>query len=145
MFQLCAVSFQNALGALAPLEVTAHLEWNSQIRVNAARCGILSVAVSDLEPEEIPDRLVFGLNVPLWMSGDTPGNTPDTLSLFEEGCAELDPVHLLESWARHCRVWIDTWEGEGVQPLHREWRGLAYDMGNDISYKGVQGNLIGAY
>ena len=53
-------------------------------------------------------------------------------------------MRLLESWARHCLVWINTWEGEGVQSLHREWRSLAYNMGNDISYKGVQGNFIGA-
>lgn len=143
MFPLCGVGFQNALGALAPPEVAVHLEWNGQIRVNAAKCGMLSVAVSYPDPAAIPDWLVVGLNVPLWMEGDAPGNTPDATSLFEEGCAEVDPVRLLESWARHCLVWINTWEGEGVQPLHREWRGLAYNMGNDITYKGVQGNFMG--
>ena len=30
-----------------------------------------------------------------------------------------------------------------MQPLHREWRGLAYNMGNDITYKGMQGNFMG--
>ena len=76
------------------------------------------------------------------MEGDAPGNTPDATSLFEEVCAEEDTVRLLESWTRHCLVWINTWEGEGVQPLHREWRNLLYNMGNDITYKGVQGNFI---
>ena len=83
MFPLCGVSFQNALGALAPPEVAVHLEWSGQIRVNAAKCGMLSVAVSDPDPAAIPGWLVVGLNVPLWMDGDAPGNTPDATSLIE--------------------------------------------------------------
>ena len=143
MFPLCGASFKNALGALAPPEVAVYLEWNGQIRANAAKCNMLSVAVSDPDTTAIPDWLVVDLNFPLWMEGDAPGNTLDATSLFEEGCAEVDPVRLLESWARHCLVWTNTWEGEGMQPLHREWCSLAYNMGNDITYKGMQGKFMG--
>ena len=45
MLPLCGVGFQNALGALAPPEVAVQLEWNGQIRINAAKCGHLKIRV----------------------------------------------------------------------------------------------------
>ncbi len=143
MLPLCGVGFQNALGALAPPEVAVHLEWSGQIRINAAKCGNLQVAASGKQSNEIPDWLVVGLTVPLWMDNDAPGKTPDATSLFEEGCADVEPLRLLESWARHCLVWINTWEAQGAEPLHREWRGLAFNIGSDITHKGVHGNFMG--
>ena len=83
MFPLCGASFQNALGALAPPEVAVYLAWNGQIRANAAKCDMLSVAVSYPDPTAIPDWLVVDLNFPRWMEGDAPGNTLDATSLFE--------------------------------------------------------------
>ena len=143
MLPLCGVGFQNALGALAPPEVAVHLEWNGQIRINAAKCGHLKMAASTHDPEEIPDWLVIGLELPLWLETDAPGQTPDQTSLYEEGCAEVDAVNLLESWSRHSLVWINKWEEEGVESLHREWRGLAYNMGEDIMHDGISGNFMG--
>ena len=101
MLPLCGVGFQNALGALAPPEVAVRLEWNGQIRVNAAEGGMHSVSVSDPDPDASPDWVVIGLCIPLWTENDAPGNTADAKSLFEEGCAEVDPVRLLESLAHN--------------------------------------------
>ncbi len=55
IFPLCGVSFQDALDALAPPEVALPLEWNGQIRINAAKCGMLNVAVSGQDLDAIPD------------------------------------------------------------------------------------------
>ena len=132
----CGIGYQNALGALAPPEVAVHLDWTGFITVNAARCGRLRVAASTTDPGIEPDWIVVGLEVPLIpRGGEDPGLTPDETSLFEEGCVEVDPVHLLEAWARHTLLWVSKLLEEGREPLHREWRGLARDVGEDVTFE----------
>lgn len=143
MLPLCGVGIQNALGALAPPEVAVQLEWEGQIRINAAKCGYLQMAASGTDPHQIPDWLVVGFTLPLWFELDDPGRTPDQTSLYEEGCAEINPVQLIESWSRHSLVWINSWEQDGSAPLHREWRGMVYNMGEDITFSGARGKFVG--
>ena len=59
MLPLCAVGFQNALGALAPPEVAVHLGWDGLICVNGAKCGAFRVAASTA-PCERRTRLAGG-------------------------------------------------------------------------------------
>lgn len=133
VFPACGVGFQNALGALAPPEVAVHLSWTGDIFVNGARCGSLRVAASDRRGDVMPNWIVVGLELPLLpLDPDAPGATPDSTSLYEEGCAEVEPSLLLEAWARHTLVWISRLEDEGARSLHSEWRGLARDIGEDV-------------
>lgn len=143
MMPLCGVGFQNALGALAPPEVAVHLEWAGGIRINGASCGRLQVAASDNTPEVEPDWLVIGLELPLWPESDDPGETPDQTTLYAEGCADVNAVDLLESWIKHSLVGINTWTDDGVAPLHKDWRGLAHGMGEDIEIGDCSGTYLG--
>jgi len=134
VFPACGVGFQNALGALAPPEVAVHLSWPGEIFVNGARCGRLRVAASDRDGDAEPNWIVVGLELPLLPADpDAPGATPETTSLYEEGCAEVDPCQLLEAWSRHTLVWISRLGEDGVRALHTEWRGLARDVGEDVT------------
>lgn len=143
MLPLCGVGFQNALGALAPPEVAVHLEWDGGIRVNGAKCGQFSLAASTSAPDAEPDWLIIGLTLPLWPASDDPGTTPDETALYAEGCADVDAVTLLESWTRHTLAHINRWSDEGVGPLHKDWRGLAWNMGEDVSVLGMDGTFLG--
>jgi biotin-(acetyl-CoA carboxylase) ligase len=143
MLPLCGVGFQNALGALAPPEVAVHLEWDGTLRINGAHCGRFRVMAAASDPEVLPDWLVVGFELPMVPDTETPGDTPDQTSLFEEGCAEVAPAHLVESWARHTLNWIARWESEGSQPLHAEWRGLAHAMGETVTQQGLTGTFLG--
>lgn len=143
MLPTCGVGFQNALGALAPPEVAVHLEWSGGIRVNGASCGAMRVAAGETDPEAEPGWLVVGLDLPLMQTTNRPGDTPDQTALFDEGCADVDPVSLLESWARHTLVWITRWESDGAEALHSEWRGLAHGIGEDITQSGHSGTWLG--
>lgn len=143
MLPVCAVGFQNALGALAPPEVAVHLEWSGGLRVNGARCGVMRVASSASDPTEIPDWLVVGFELPLWPESDEMGHTPDQTALYAEGCADVEAPALLESWARHTLNWITRWEGEGAKPLHNEWRGLAHGMGEEMTQNDLSGTFLG--
>ena len=143
MLPLCGVSFQNALGALAPPEVAVHLGWHGGIRVNGAACGGFRVLAATSEPEKVPDWMVVGFTLPLLPEHDRPGDTPDQTALFAEGCADVSPPLLVEAWARHTLNWIARWEAEGPRPLHSEWRGLAHGLGEDIETNGLTGTFLG--
>lgn len=131
MLPVCEVGFQNALGALAPPEVAVHFEWTGAMRINGAKCGGFRMAASAATPDETPDWLAVGFELPLWPQDDDTGHTPDETALYAEGCVEVDAQRLLESWARHSLVWINKWEDEGIRPLHDEWRGLLHGVGEE--------------
>jgi biotin-(acetyl-CoA carboxylase) ligase len=149
MLIACSIGFANALGALSPPEVAVHLGWDGTIYVNGATCGKLSVASNVYDPEEQPYWLVVGMSVALFPASDLEGGeTPDETTLFQEGCDQVGPVQLLESWARHTLVWINRWTDDGPGPLHAEWSGMAYGLGGgittDVTGETVTGKFIGA-
>lgn len=143
MLPLCGVGFQNALGALAPPEVAVHLDWGGGLRINGASCGQMRMASSASDPEAEPDWLVVGLELPLWPTSDAPGETPDQTALYAEGCADVNAVDLLESWVKHTLVVINTWQDDGVAALHKDWRALAFGIGEAIERNGVSGTFLG--
>ncbi|MFA3916561.1 biotin/lipoate--protein ligase family protein [Ruegeria hyattellae] len=143
MLPLCGVGLQNALGALAPPEVAVHLDWWGGIRVNGARCGGFRARASGADPEAIPDWLVIGFCLPLVPATEETGRTPDQTALFAEGCADVSPPALLEAWARHTLNWLSRWEGEGIAPVHSEWRGLALGIGEDVRNQSLTGTFLG--
>lgn len=143
MLPLCAVGFQNALGALAPPEVAVHLGWGGDLYVNGARCGRFDLAAASSDPDAVPDWLVVGFALPLWPASDDPGETPDDTALYAEGCADVAAPALVEAWARHTMMWITRWEDEGSKPLHAEWRGLAHGLGEDVTLQGRSGTFLG--
>lgn len=143
MLPVCGIGFQNALGALAPPEVAVHLEWQGGIRINGASCGRLRMASSTREPDEQPDWLVVGLDMPLLPTSEDPGATPDQTVLHLEGCAEVEPRQLLESWVRHTLVWLNHWQDGAMDRIHEEWRGLAHGIGEDIQVDDDEGVFLG--
>ncbi len=143
MLPACGVGFQNALGALAPPEVAVHLDWKGGILVNGASCGRLRAVASTDDPEQVPDWLIIGLEIPLWPASDDMGHTPDQTALYAEGCADVDAVQLLESWSRHTLVWISRWADEGTAIVHNEWRGLSSDIGESVAFGDLSGTFLG--
>lgn len=143
MLPVCGIGFQNALGALAPPEVAVHLGWDGAIRVNGALCGGFRVAASTCDPKSEPDWLVIGLDLPLIRTADAPGDTPDVTALYDEGCADVGAVQLLEAWARHTLIWINRWSEDGNAPLHKEWLGLLHGVGEPVTRAGCSGRFLG--
>ncbi|GAB4282841.1 MAG: hypothetical protein Kow0058_01410 [Roseovarius sp.] len=143
MLPACGVGFQNALGALGPAELAVHLDWRGGIRVNGGRCGRLRVAAGGTDPDAEPGWLVVGLEVALRLAERDPGACPERTALAEEGCAGLDPVSLLEGWARHSLVWIRRWEDGELRALHAEWRGLVEEIGQSVTEAGRSGVFLG--
>ncbi len=148
MWVMCTagVGFQNALGALAPPEVSVHLLWAGGLQVNGGNCGRLRAAASSNDPKAEPDWLVIGLELDLIPKSDVPaGNTPDQTTLYQEGCGDVSPNHLLESWARHTLVWINRHSSDGAEPLHAEWRGLVVGLGENICINHENSEVTGKF
>ena len=125
-----ALGLGDALGALAPPEVALHYDWPAGLRVNGARCGGLEAVASTADAAAEPDWLVVGLDLPFLPAREgEPGSTPGDTSLAEEGCAEIGPVALLESWSRHMLVWLNKLEAGGFGALHEHWRARAWRLG----------------
>ena len=133
MVMVAGLGFADSLGALGPPEVAVHLCWPGDIRVNGARCGGLRAAAATMDAMAEPDWLVVGLSVPFMALGAAPGEDPDRTTLYEEGCAEVLPKALLESWARHSLSWINRWMDDGMPPVHAAWRSKAHGIGEDVS------------
>lgn len=142
MLPLCAVAFQNALGALGPSELPVHLDWAGGFVVNGAFCGGLRATASTSDLDVVPDWLVIGISVPFVDDG-AGGDAPDRTTLYAEGCGGLMPGALLESWARHMLTWLHRWEEDGEAPLHREWSGLAYGLGQERRMGDETGTFLG--
>ena len=138
MLPACEVGFQNALGALAPPEVAVHIGWPDGIYINGASCGAFKAEASTTDPAAAPDWLVIGFHLPLMPEAEDPdaGLAPDRTTLYAEGCADVLPTQLLESWSRHTLVWINRWMDEGNAPLHAEWRGILRDVGEETVLPG---------
>jgi len=129
-----ALGLGDALGALAPPEVAVHYVWPGGFKINGADCGAMRVAASTSDPKAEPDWLVIGLEIPYLPSSKTePGSRPDQTSLIEEGCIDVTPLKLLESWSRHTLVWINRWLDDGFQPVHAAWRERAWGMGEELA------------
>ncbi len=125
-----AIGLADALGALAPPEVAVHFAWPGGILVNGAPCGRVRAVASTADPAAEPDWLVVAVDVAVrppegWESGRDTSRT----FLHAEGCGEVEPLPLLESWSRHTLVWINRWLDDGMAPLHAEWRGKAAGFG----------------
>ena len=143
MLPLTAVAVQNALGALGPPEMPVHLQWDGPIRVNGALCGHVKAASGGDDPTQVPPWLVTGFTLTFARPNVQGGTTPDETDLYSEGCGDLSPTQFLESWSRHLLNWINRWEDDGMEPLHREYSGLIHAMGEDTTVAGREGRILG--
>ncbi len=127
-----AIGFADSFGALAPSEVAAQFDWPGGFRINGAACGGLRVAASTSDPAAEPDWLVIGIDLPFFArSTQEPGDFPNQTTLWNEGCGEIEPSLMLESWARHTLVWIHNWIEDGLAKVHSEWTGRAFGIGTE--------------
>ncbi|MHA6344627.1 biotin/lipoate--protein ligase family protein [Roseivivax sp. CAU 1761] len=143
MLPLAGVALQNALGALAPPEVPVDLGWEGGVWVNDGRAGTLRAAAPSRAPDAVPDWLVIGLSLRFVPPAGEGGATPDITALHAEGCGDLAPLDLLESWSRHFLVWLHGWEETGAAALHRDLSALLRGRGGCLTALGVTGRHVG--
>ncbi|MHA6325080.1 biotin/lipoate--protein ligase family protein [Roseivivax sp. CAU 1753] len=143
MLPLAGVALQNALGTIAPPEVAVHLDWDGGIRVNGGLAGQLRLIAPEGPDDAVPDWLVVTLDLRFAARDGDGGDTPGETALHAEGCGDLAPMPLLESWTRHLMHWLHDWETEGLGHLHRDFAGLVWQLGEPITLAGHEGHFLG--
>jgi BirA family transcriptional regulator, biotin operon repressor / biotin---[acetyl-CoA-carboxylase] ligase len=126
------IGLAESLGALAPPEVPVHFLWPDRIKVNGAVCGKVRFAADVSDPNEQPNWLVVGIELPFIPQGDDPGANPNETCLLEEGCSDVTPMVLLESWSRHTLLWLTYLLDEGSERIHKEWRPRCDTLGERV-------------
>lgn len=138
-----ALGLNDAIGALAPPEVAVHFEWPGGFRVNGAVCGAMRACASTDDPKCEPDWLVIGTEVPVALGpGVEPGEMPNQTTLHAEGCGDITVPDLIETWARHMMNWLHIFLTDGFAPLHENWRGRAFKLGEAVTAP-VPGTFVG--
>ena len=131
MHPLCAVAMRDALGAVGPSELPVHLGWDGRILVNGGTAGRVTLIAEDGDPGAIPTWIVVHLVVHF-----LPSDATDT-ALWQEGCGEVAPDALLESWARHLMHGLAAWE-DGPRTLHAERSAAAWEVeAKEAGYVGL--------
>ena len=134
MVLVVQMGLADSLGALAPPELAVHFNWPNSVKVNGAFCGKTFFSASTKEDDIIPEWLVLGFKIPfLWDQGKEAGENPNETVLSNEGCIDITPSSLLESWSRHTLVWLNRFLDEGLSPVHRAWSEKCDNIGETLS------------
>jgi hypothetical protein len=126
------VALADALAAHAPPERPISFDWPDAVRVNGGLVGGGRLGWPQGAPEnEPPAWLVFGAMIrTVAMGEDEPGLRPLSAALEEEGFEDFDSDRLVESFARHLMVAIDTWQEKGFGEVAKSYlAGLAPQSG----------------
>jgi biotin-(acetyl-CoA carboxylase) ligase len=109
----------DALAVHAPPEKHISFVWPDVVLVDGGLvAGAQLASPPKADEKSVPPWLVFGAMVRAAIMGiGEPGARADAASLEEEGFDELGSGRLIETFARHLMVWIDTLQQEGFRPV----------------------------
>jgi len=142
------VAFADAFGATAPPEVEMTYEWPNKFLANGAEVGSARLALANQEIDGIPQWMVIALSIRMApRRGDPePGHDRSRTTMWDEGCASISAVSLLEATARHFLAWVHGWEEDGFKGIHQTWsQRLAMGKRYECDYQGrrVAGEPLG--
>jgi hypothetical protein len=115
----------DALAAHAPPEKPVWFDWPDGIRVDGGLVGGARLAwPTDTEEDRPPPWLVFGAMIRTVSLADTAAVTPLAAALEDEGFGDLGSGQLVEGFARHLMVALDTWQDAGFDAMGRRYLSL---------------------
>jgi BirA family biotin operon repressor/biotin-[acetyl-CoA-carboxylase] ligase len=139
------VALGDAIGALAPPTVAVSNSWPDRLE---AKGGLVAGVALDGVGQDAaaPSRLILRLEaVVVPPGGPEPGHRPDLTSLAEEGCEEITPVGLLESFARHFLSWLHRWQEDGFAPVRASWRARGPRIGTPVRVELREAKVAGGF
>jgi biotin-(acetyl-CoA carboxylase) ligase len=113
----------DALIALAQPETEITISWPDAISVNRGLVGGGRLAWPQGATEDaVPDWLVFGGMIrTVSMTGREPGLNPLVTALEEEGFTDLMSNQVVEGFARHLMVALDSWQEKGFAAVAKTY------------------------
>lgn len=113
----------DALAAHAQPETSIVIDWPDSLLVNQGIMGGGRLAwPQDIDETETPPWLVFGGMIrTVSMSGNEPGLNPLVTALEEEGFTDVTSSHVVESFARHLMVALDSWQESSFSAVAKSY------------------------
>ena len=113
----------DALATYAQPETSIIIDWPDSILVNQGLVGGGRLAwPQDAREIDTPPWLVFGGMIrTVSMTNAEPGLNPLVTALEEEGFTDVMSNHVVESFARHLMVALDSWQESGFGPVARSY------------------------
>ena len=113
----------DALAVHAQPETAITIDWPDSISVNAGLVGGGRLAwPQGVKEDETPPWLVFGAMIrTVSVSGIEPGLNPLVTALEEEGFTDAMSDKVLESFARHFMVAVDSWQDKGFDAVAQSY------------------------
>jgi biotin-(acetyl-CoA carboxylase) ligase len=113
----------DALATYAQPETSIVIDWPGSLFVNHGLVGGGRLAwPQDVREIETPPWLVFGGMIrTVSMTGNEPGLNPLVTALEEEGFSDVLSGHVVESFARHLMVALDSWQETGFAAVARSY------------------------
>ncbi len=113
----------DALATYAQPETSIVIDWPSSLFVNQGLVGGGRLAwPQGVSESETPQWLVFGGMIrTVSMTGNDPGLNPLVTALEEEGFTDILSSHVVESFARHLMVALDSWQEAGFAAVARSY------------------------
>jgi hypothetical protein len=122
-FYVCMVALYDALLAHAPPERPIEIRWPDAIYVDGGLVGGGRLASPAGTAEAaVPDWLVFGASIRLVSLGkEEVGLRPLATALEQEGFDDVGSGRLLESFARHLMLALDSWRAGELATVTRQY------------------------
>ena len=119
VFYAGMVALADALSSHAQPETEITFGWPDSISVNQGLVGGARLAwPQGTSEDDVPQWLVFGAMIrTVSMTDAEPGLNPLVTALEEEGFGDGLSNHVVESFARHFMVAIDSWQESGFGAL----------------------------
>ena len=123
VFYAGMVALADALAAYAQPETEIAIDWPDSISINQGLVGGGRLGwPQGMKEDEVPTWLVFGAMIrTVSMTGTEPGLNPLVTALEEEGFTDVLSNQLVESFARHFMVAIDSWQESGFDALAKNY------------------------
>jgi biotin-(acetyl-CoA carboxylase) ligase len=113
----------DALAVHVPPEKPVSFDWPDAVSVDGGLVGGVRLAwPQGADEREPPDWLVFGAMIrTVALDDEEAGVRPLSSALEEEGFDDLGSGALVESFARHLMVAIDTWQEQGFGEIAKSY------------------------
>jgi len=122
-FHVCMVALYDALLVHAPPERPIEIRWPDAIFVDGGLVGGGRLAwPAGTAESSVPDWLVFGASIRLVaLSKEEAGLRPLATALEQEGFDDVGSGRLVESFARHLMLALDSWRAGELAAVTRQY------------------------
>ncbi|MBI3703967.1 MAG: hypothetical protein HY244_09000 [Rhizobiales bacterium] len=123
VFYAGIAALADALAAHAQPETAITIDWPDAVAVNGGLVGGGRLAwPQGIKENETPPWLVFGAMVrTVSMTGVEPGLNPLVTALEEEGFTDVLSSQVVESFARHFMLAVDSWKESGFAAVAKTY------------------------